>query len=189
MPCDRDFALIEKIKRKRETVYDFDQWIDIVKASRPSNPFVVVKVNQNIFKDFKGHLGPMFKKSFVSRSKNKLMLSKIKSIEYSKTHPNEVRCFQTSTPGGIGDDFVIEKANVTLSLPIQPMYNNIIAVKPAKKRDIVNIVSKYVPVEFKAFYDSKLNVTESNQPHNVETVDSSNSDDSEAESVNSDVML
>jgi hypothetical protein len=77
-PCDRAFAQIEKIKRRKENVFLPEEWYDI--ASSLSKEFAVVRVDQHMILDFKLHLQPFYKKiiknetaSFaISRYRNKV---------------------------------------------------------------------------------------------------------------------
>ena len=47
LPCHRDFALIEKLALKNDSVYVPDQWISLIRSARPSNPFQCVTVDQH----------------------------------------------------------------------------------------------------------------------------------------------
>lgn len=49
--CDRDFGVIEKKKRKTPAVYTPKGWMQLVRESRPCNPFKVVEMAQNDFID------------------------------------------------------------------------------------------------------------------------------------------
>ena len=60
MPCDRAFAQIEEIKRKKKYLFVPDEWYDIVSSA--SINFTVVKVNQEMILDYKNHVTPFFKR-------------------------------------------------------------------------------------------------------------------------------
>lgn len=50
LPCDRDFALIEKQKKNNLALVPFD-WVEIIANARPSKPYIVLCMDQNDFKD------------------------------------------------------------------------------------------------------------------------------------------
>ena len=54
LPCDEDFGLYEKEKRKKEQVYSFGEWIDIAKRARKksSAPFEVQEMSAASFMNF-----------------------------------------------------------------------------------------------------------------------------------------
>ena len=41
LPNDRDFGVISKRAKMTSTVYDLDQWIDVIKTARVKDPFVI----------------------------------------------------------------------------------------------------------------------------------------------------
>jgi hypothetical protein len=178
LPCDRDFALIEKLKRSRDTVYTFNEWAEIVESARPNHPFVVVKVLPDLIKDYQSHLSRFFKQSVTNILKERLMLSKVKCLSYNDNHSTEVLAFETAQ-SLIPQRFIIEKPNARVSLPVAQMYRGIVPIKAAKQRDIKRIVDKYVPQPYRAFYYARLNADEEPPADGSDEVDSS---DSEADS-------
>ena len=50
LPCDRDFAMIEKRKRVSKTIVPHDIET-LIKSSRPKHPYIVVNMEKNDFKD------------------------------------------------------------------------------------------------------------------------------------------
>ena len=57
--------------------------------------------------------------------------------------------------------FVLDKAgrSVVPSLPSQPMYTTRLPIKPAKLKDLQQLSEKYLPVEYKAFYEGLTSST------------------------------
>lgn len=50
LPCDRDFALIEKNKKKY-TMYEPFQWVEVIATSKITNHFQVLYTSQDNFID------------------------------------------------------------------------------------------------------------------------------------------
>jgi len=48
LPCDRLFALVEKLK-KRSDAFVPEHWISIIQKARPSNPFYIQRMTQEDF--------------------------------------------------------------------------------------------------------------------------------------------
>ena len=46
LPCDRDFGVIEKMKRKTAAVYNPECWFTIVDKAKVKNQFKVVRMTQ-----------------------------------------------------------------------------------------------------------------------------------------------
>lgn len=51
LPCDRDFAMIER-QKKISKVYEPSQWADVIAKAKVNNPFKVVLMHTSFFKDF-----------------------------------------------------------------------------------------------------------------------------------------
>lgn len=178
LPCDRDFGLIEKVKRQRETVFTVDEWIDVIVSARPSHPFTVIKLDPGNILDYQSHFVKYFKQSVTNKEKERLMLSKVKCLKYSTSDPLQVQVFENSQMNG-EMRFVIEKSNMSVRMPLVPAYNKPVPIKPAKLKDLKTIVEKFVPVQFRAFYEQRYN---NNEP----LLEDSDSADSEADSLSSD---
>lgn len=69
LPCDRHFATIEKMKRRREIIEWYDGWINMVEEY-----FEVVRVTQDLMKDYREHLAQYFKK-MTKRGTEKYLVS------------------------------------------------------------------------------------------------------------------
>ena len=73
MPCDRDFGVIEKKKRRTAAVYNPEGWYSLVEKCKPSKPFKVVRIKRKDFVD----IAPMtsqlvFRNKAVDGSKVKI---------------------------------------------------------------------------------------------------------------------
>lgn len=146
LPNDTDFSRIEKIKRTHETVYTPAAWIELVKEL-----YDVVSVSTDMILDYKGHLSHFFKRN-VTRNKHKFLISTYKVFEYCKTHKHEIRV-SIDMNSVTYDDFNIEKANVSVSMPTEAIYDGEIPINELKLGDVKKLV-KFVPEEHRACYES-----------------------------------
>ena len=80
LPCDWHFATIEKMKRRREKMEWYDEWINMVEEQ-----FEVVRVTQDLIKDYRGRLAQYFKKA-TKRGTEKYLVSEYKSFRFRKEH-------------------------------------------------------------------------------------------------------
>ena len=63
MPCDREFAVIERMKRKKDAV-------EIDWPAMTATKFATVAVTSGIMQDYKGHFDRLFKKGLLKRKKS-----------------------------------------------------------------------------------------------------------------------
>ncbi len=153
LPCDRDFAKTESKKKKTGRLYIPEHWIDVIRSARKSKPFAVVPVSQDTVFDFQSHLAQFFKRT-VSSHGERLKIRDARVFEYSINHPNELWVKYSLATGSTWHKFVIEKKNSPVpSLPVQPVYSSILPINPNKVDDLKRIVYKFVPREFRYFYD------------------------------------
>lgn len=69
LPCDADFGVIEKLKRKTQVVYTPEQWAHLIRKSRTKKPFKVIEMDADDFKDL-ANLNKMFTKRNVTQDKH-----------------------------------------------------------------------------------------------------------------------
>lgn len=152
LPNDRDFGRTETKKRRNERIYTPEQWYEVIKSARRRKPFTVTPVSQGIVKDYVTHLAPFFKKS-VRSGKQPLGIQKARVLEYADTHPSQVWVKY----GGEDEQWVkfeLEKKGAAPTLPSEPKYTNPLPVKPTKVADVRKLVNKYVPTQYRSFYDA-----------------------------------
>ena len=158
---DRDFGRTEMRKRKHERIYTCDQWMDVIRKARVRKPFEVVACDDAMFLDWCVHLSQSFKKTIKNTAKRALNISNARVLEYASTHPTEV--WVKYSPDGEWHTFSILKRGVTPTLP-QPAtsqkYKELVAMKEKKAIDLKKIVEKYVPTEFKGYYEAIMPSTE-----------------------------
>ena len=152
LPNDRDFGRTESKKKRQERVYTPEQWHDVIRSARRRNPFTVTPVSQNMVKEYSLHFTPHFKKS-VRSGKQPLSMQKARVFEYSETHASQVWVKY----GGEDEQwskFDLEKKGAAPTLPFEPRYKKYLPVKPKKVADVQKLVDKYVPMEYRSFYDA-----------------------------------
>lgn len=160
LPCDRDFASIEFKKRKVETLYVPEQWYDIILSSRVSNKFEVVRTSQEFIFDFQSHLATFFKKN-PKDGKDGMKLRDARVLEYSDPKHVKVKYSMSSLENPRKFILDMPRRTVVPSLPSEPMYNMPLPIKPSKLKDLQNLSKKYLPAEYKSFYECLTSTTTS----------------------------
>ena len=149
LPSDRDFAKTESKKKKVDRLYIPDHWIDVIRSARKVKPFTVVPVSQELVYDFQSHLMPFFKKSVP-----RMRVHDVRVFEYALSHQNEVWVKYSLAAADEWHRFIVEKKKSPgPSFPIAPCYSGILPINPNKVDDLKKIVYKFVPREFRTFYD------------------------------------
>lgn len=146
MPCDRAFAQIEKVKRRKEYVYVPEQWYDIVSSA--SKNFSVVRVQQEMLLDFKRTLQPFFKR-VIRNTTDSFRISRYRKFIY------EGRELSVSPEQ---NSLFFSKFCLFKSVHIQPninatrLYDSALPLDSKKYDDVMNIVQKYVPPVHMEYY-------------------------------------
>lgn len=83
MPCDRDFALIEKRKRTMKA-YIPEDLIDVIKSARYNPPFEVIDMTQFCFWNIK-------EAADLYLNTSKLQISQATAIRIEKQNPTTVK--------------------------------------------------------------------------------------------------
>ena len=77
LPCDREFGVIEIMKRKKDTVEVYSEWRKLI-----STKFGTVAVTGNMINDYKGHFESQFKVAVIKNQE------KVKVSFTSHVHTN-----------------------------------------------------------------------------------------------------
>ena len=128
--------------------------MEVIKKARVRKPFEVVPCDKTTFLDWSGHFSP-FKKTIKNNAKQPLNIQSAQVLEYSSTHPTEV--LVKYNPDGEWHKFSILKRSVTPTLPRLATAQKYTEANPMKEKkliDLKKIVEKYVPTEFKSYYES-----------------------------------
>lgn len=154
LPCDRDFALIER-KKKTATIYHPKEWIEVIANARPSKPFNVCYMDRNDFKDLS------IVESSLLKNKTKITEAvwyKISSDDptnlFSRESHNVLRPWTThllaKKARGVKNRCLPPVAVPVERLPA--LYKNPLPVKKEKKSNLVDMCA-YIPnQEYKEFY-------------------------------------
>lgn len=86
LPSDRDFGIIEKKIRKTDYVFTPDDWFRLVETSRVKNPFQVLRMQTEDFKNFH-HVSSLIGKTQKNMSGEKVPLRKIAVLRIEATKP------------------------------------------------------------------------------------------------------
>ena len=157
LPNDRDFGRTEITKRKQERVYTHAQWMAIIARARIRKPFKPVDCKQSMFVSYANHFSQFFKKTVKSSKKKPLNIQKARVLDYATAHASEVWVKYTAEEAE-WEKFEILKRGASPTLPVIDCqkYDAVVPVKENKAADLKKIVEKYVPEEFRAYYESSL---------------------------------
>lgn len=89
LASDRDFAIIEKYKRKISHVYTTDDWAKIIKKCKKKDPFEVRIMQQEDFYGF-GNLLQIISKKNTMDDKSKLDFSNARCFRFNVNEPNKM---------------------------------------------------------------------------------------------------
>jgi len=147
LPCDRDFALIEKKKNSKVP----GDWKYIIAEARLNKPFFVIEMQQNDFKDF-----TPVEKSLIRNTKMKItegMWMKVTSDDptnvYLRSSHNILRSWSIFQIYG-------RKINLASLCNLPEIYTEVIPISEEKKKDLIDMCD-YLPQEKKQFYQDLLN--------------------------------
>ena len=106
--------------------------------------FEVVRVTQDMIKDYRQHLTQYFRKT-TKRGDEKYLVSKYKSFRFSKEHLYEIDVSKNMM-GFVRTKFNILKPNVRPNLEANQCYVSPIPIKVMKKKDVMKL-KKYLSKE------------------------------------------
>lgn len=149
LPCDRHFAIIEKMQRKREIVEAPSDWNKII-----SSKFTVVELNRNMIKDFVNGLAePFFKKSFTT-NKVKFQITKYKLFEF-RSDSKYAMFASPSLNGFCADTFSLVKPGILfIPLPKNLAYTTQLPINDLKLKNIKELCKFLKDEDAIAFYGS-----------------------------------
>lgn len=152
LPCDREFALIERNK-KNAMVYVPDQWIEVIANS--STKFEVMPLVSEDFKDL----------SIVENSMNRGDF-RITQYVWLKIAHDDPTTLQARTSHNILQPWTshciakkVKGKKSKLRLPpvkvcrFPRLYEGPLPIQPAKKNDLMSMMP-YIPEEFRQFYEA-----------------------------------
>lgn len=154
LPSDRDFAIIERYKRRYlKEVYVPDDWYKAVQKSRRKNPFSVIVISQEDILCFKDLQNQIVKKTLTDQ-KEKLGFSKI--IAFKFTHETTNVMFikhdfnEEFKPVSIGKRGL--RAAVAINFQdLKKKYAEPVALNPKKISNLCEL-SRFIPPAYMQYY-------------------------------------
>ena len=131
LPCDRVFGVIERMKRKKDTVQKYHEWEDMIKKKYSS-----VAVTGDMIFDHKGSSEAFFKSSITSHGQ-KFQVNKYKQFSFSASHKYYVKV-SSAMSGFVSYSFALLKPNAIPRFPTTPVYDSLVSVK-AKLDDVKSL--------------------------------------------------
>jgi len=148
LPCDRDFALIEKQKKTAKVLVP-SQWKYVIANARLEKPFTIVEMSQIDFKDFSSLEKDMTKKKLKITQAMWLKLSADAPMHVSiRESHNTLRPWKSHEirHNNFGENILSIK-----DLP--PAYQCPLALTKKKKKDLLDMC-KYIPQKYSDFFKS-----------------------------------
>ena len=169
LPCDRNFAVVEKQKRNVSYLYLPEEWYSL--TAKCSKNFEVVRVNQDMVRDFRSFL-TNFATKVVKNKNGHFSVTKYKSFKYSG---NQITVSVTHNLESFSETFVAIRKNIPYPFQWTPdrLYNEPILINPLKLKNIKEL-SEYVPLRYQGWYESLQSHNENAAQE--ETEDSDDSD-------------
>lgn len=156
LPCDRDFALIERNK-KNCVVYVPFQWVEVIANARISNNFLVYYMYQEDFVDLQIILAGIFRNPACKITDYvwlKISCDSPTVLQCRKSH-NLLQPWISSNLGkrrrGKGD-ITLPPVTVPLS-DLPPLYDGELSLSEAKIKDLLDIC-RYIPPPYRTFYEN-----------------------------------
>lgn len=152
LPCDRCFGVIEKFLRRKDYVFSPQQYADYIKQA--AKQFIPILVKQNMILNFSTHFDGHFKKVITSANKTRFQISKYRIFEYSKEHLNHIRV-SISTGLPIFMEFqILRDIHNDIQMDVNiPVYGQPIPLKKAKYMDVMQLATRFVPLDQMTFYN------------------------------------
>lgn len=158
LACDRNFACVKRVIRKRDRVYLPSEYNDMMASARKKDsPFVVYQVTSDEILNFKDWWPQYFKKTSnsIQDKKNKFSISKYKQMKYNSQNKGYVSACEFID--GLQEDvFKLLKVNhPDLTMATNKAYDGSVGINKKKLGDLQKIV-KYIPEDKREFYTNIL---------------------------------
>lgn len=145
LPCDRDFAVIERARKNKQALVPSD-WKYIIASAKINCPFLVFEMSQSDFKDIDG---------FSNGTKKKLQITKFTWYKLSADDPTSLYARETHNTLRPWIS-----AQVFPHMSIQPdyediprLYNGPLPISKEKKADLMEMTKYLINEEHRQFYE------------------------------------
>ncbi|KAL4153315.1 hypothetical protein QTP88_001148 [Uroleucon formosanum] len=143
LPCDRDFALIEKQKKTAKVLVP-SQWKYVIANARLEKPFRIIEMSQNDFKDFSALEQDIAKKN--------LKITQAMWLKLTADAPKHVNIRESHNTLKPWTSHQIRQNNFKDNT-LSPAYESPVALTKEKKKDLLDLC-KYMPQQYSDFYTS-----------------------------------
>lgn len=152
LPCDRSFGAIERVKRKHDKIYLPDEYVQIIRSS--GRNFEVIKVGQDMFRNFKDHFSPSFVKN-PSTKQTKFTISKYRIFKYDRTTMPKFACSESVSLTTFQEFSPLKKSSIAVTMPgiEQCLYHGPRLLKKKKLDHVMVLAKNYVPAADMWYYD------------------------------------
>lgn len=145
LPCDRDFALVEKRKATAQVYLPF-HWVEVIANARPSKPFEVVHMQQEYFRD----IGPAEQ---TIKKDPELKITTAAWLQFSSDDPMSLKlrkCHDVLLPWAV---YSLQKSKRTRNKTVNHishdnlprLYHGPIPITKEKKHDLI-AMSSFLPL-------------------------------------------
>lgn len=154
LPCDRDFAQIERCKKSATINVPFD-WVEVIVKARNSRPFSVTCMQLEDFKDFSAV-------SKCLRRDPELKITDVMWIQLTADDPTSIRARKSHNilqPWRVYSLRKEEKhrnRNVSYAAGVHSLksvYHTLLPIKKEKKNDLLHMCD-FLPLEYRQFYEN-----------------------------------
>lgn len=148
LPCDRDFALIERNK-KLSSVYIPFQWTDVIAKARVNNPFKVIYMHQTFFKNFTNAENVIWKDP-------KCKITQSVWIQITSDDPNTIRLRKTHNTVQPWVSYSVKSPKKPIEVTLDDLTEAYDGPLPIRKEKLANLLHMcdYIPLKYVNFYEN-----------------------------------
>lgn len=151
LPYDRDFALIEKAKRRHDSLFLPSDYHDMMKTARPNRPFYVEEIKKRISKTSKKLSAKKINKSTKYADGQKVEIRNIHWIHIDKDKPYTVMVCYTHNELESWKIISLHKKGKETNITLKNKYTKSEPIKSAKLNDLKKLM-EYIPRRCHSFY-------------------------------------
>lgn len=144
LPCDRDFALIERQRRKSKALVPED-WKYVISSSKITSPFTITEMKQEDFKDIE----TLTQKLMVKSTKFQIT----KYVWFKLSQDDLTSVYARDSHNVIKPWKIFQLFNCEVELPDLPLlYNMLLPISEEKKKDLLTMIPFLTEENHKEFY-------------------------------------
>ncbi|KAF6203280.1 hypothetical protein GE061_003698 [Apolygus lucorum] len=143
LPCDRDFALIERAKKKAIPLVPSD-WKHVIANAKINSPFVICEMSQDDFKDIET-LQPQ-------RIKKNVQITKF--VWMKVTEDDRVSLYSRESHNTLRPSVFLANNNVTAYTDLPKTYSAPLPISREKKKEFMDMAQHLTSPEHRIFYSN-----------------------------------